>query len=86
MDMPCKKSEVCWIVWRDAVGGGDRVHRDDIEQCGIVINRSLGWIAHEDDSRIALAQGLSQTGELDVIYIPVENVTDRVYLYSRRKR
>jgi len=86
MDYPCKKSEVCWIIWRDAVGSGDRVHRDDVAQCGIIINRSLGWVAHEDESRVALAQGTSQTGELDILFIPIENITAREYPYKRRKK
>ena len=84
-ELPCKKSEVCWLVWRDAVGGGSRVHRDEIGACGVVINKNIGWIVHEDKSRVALAQGSSQTGELDVTFIPIENVIERIYPYKRKK-
>lgn len=84
MNLPCKKSEVCWIIWRDAYGG-ERIHRDNISQGGIVINMNVGWIAHEDESRIALAQGISQSGELDVLYIPTENIVEKIFPYKRRK-
>ena len=78
-DKPRKASELKWIVWRDAVGG-DRIHRDDVARAHLATNTNLGWVEHENEDRIVLCHGFSDTGELDYMQIPVGDILERIHV------
>lgn len=64
------------ITWRDAVGTSFRAYLDDLEKIKPYINTNIGWLIDKDDDRIILSHGYSESGEIDVFIIPVENVVD----------
>ena len=82
---PRKSTQLVWITWRDAVGG-DRIHRDDIERARLAVNTNLGWIEHEDDQRIVLCHGFSNTGEYEYTQIPISDIIKRIPVVKRTNR
>jgi hypothetical protein len=69
MTFPCKKAELVSITWVDAVGESMRLTEDDID-CKLATNTNVGWIVRETDDVVALAHGMSSTGEYDVFKVP----------------
>lgn len=85
MKRPAKR-QLVWVTWQDAVGDSSRAHIDDLAGITLALNTNLGWIIHEDDSRIVLAHGFSSTGEVDHFTIPRGDIRDIEYAaFSPRK-
>lgn len=84
-EKPRKSTQLVWITWRDAVGG-DRIHRDDISRAKLAVNTNLGWIEHENDERIVLCHGFSNTGEYEYTQIPISDIIERTPVVKRSSR
>jgi len=85
--LPCKKSEIVYIVWHDALDESSRATVDVLLAARLSVNGNLGWIIHEDDTRIVLAHGNSETtGEIDHSVIPQAMILERIYPFPPRKR
>lgn len=65
------------IIWRDAFGTSERIQEAEIPGITVATNVNIGYIIHENDDRLILANGHSTSGEIDHIVIPAENVTAR---------
>lgn len=76
MKRPTKK-QLVWITWRDAVAETTRTHFDDLSEISLSTNTNLGWIIHENESRIVLAHGYSTSGEIDHFAIPQGDIVSR---------
>lgn len=76
--LPAQADEIVWIVWKDAMGDSTRTNFEALASVQLAINKNLGWIAHEDDERIVLANGLSSTHEVDHLTIPKSCIVERV--------
>jgi len=84
--LPCEKSDLEWIVWKDAVGDSTRTQRDAIAGITLAENINIGWVIREDDELLVLAQGQSSTGEVDHLTIPVNCITQRIQPFKSRGR
>ena len=84
MAKPRPNTMLVWIIWRDAVGG-DRIHRDDIQEARLAVNTNLGWIEHENSERVVLCHGFSDSGECEYIQIPVTDIMERIPVVASRK-
>jgi hypothetical protein len=82
---PRKSTQLVWVTWRGALGG-ERIHRDDITRAGPAVNTNLGWIEHENDERIVLCHGFSNTGDYEYTQIPISDIIERIPVASRTKR
>jgi len=82
---PCKKSDVVFIQWLDAVQEWRRGQLEDVRGAQLATNVSIGWIVDENVDRLVLANGSSSTGEVDHIIIPTPNVLERVYVARPKK-
>lgn len=82
--LPCKKNELLFVKWKDAVGDSSRAHRDDVKNASLVTNTNIGWILHEDEERIVLAHGCSTSGEIDHFVIPKGDIVERTYVIKRK--
>lgn len=80
MTLPCKRSEVEFVVWKDAMGSSSRATLDALKQVSLAVNTNLGWVVSENDERIVLAHGVSDTGEIDHFVIPVNCIVERIRL------
>lgn len=79
------KSQMVWIVWKDAVGDSSRMMADSVRDAQLVINVNCGWIIHENEERIVLAHGLSTSGEVDYFVIPSNCILERKPIIKARK-
>lgn len=70
MERPCKNSEIVWISWHDACNESVRKHVEEVDSCHLATNKNLGWILNENEHRIVLCHGVSDSGEVDVFVIP----------------
>ena len=77
IDLPCKRSQIEFVVWRDAVGQWTRGDLQAAADLQLAINTNVGWIVHECRDRIVLCNGTSSTGEMDYLIIPAGNVIRR---------
>lgn len=77
MTAPAKRSQLVWIMWRDAVGTSARLQVEDVATLALVVNTNIGWIIHEDETRIVLAHGTSTSGEVDYLAIPANCIVER---------
>lgn len=83
--LPCRKSDVMFIVWKDAVSEWTRGQLDEASSLQLAVNTNVGWVIHEDNERIVFCNGTSTTGEMDHLVIPAANVIERVPLRTQRK-
>lgn len=81
--LPCKKSEVEFIVWQDAVSQWTRGERDDAAELQLATNTSLGWPIHENNQRVVFCNGVSSTGEMDHLVIPTASIVERIKLRGK---
>jgi len=82
--LPCRKSEIVFVVWKDAVGQSTRAQHESVAELQRATNINVGWIVHENAERLVLGHGISTTGELDHLVIPIANVVERIALRGRR--
>lgn len=68
------KNKLVWVTWYDAVGDSSRATIEELSSIALAKNCNLGWIIHEDATRIVLAHGFSDTGEIDHFTIPRGNI------------
>ena len=67
------------IWWWDALQMHDRIREEEIETLvGLSRNYNVGWILHENDTRIILCFGTCSTGEYDIMVIPTNAVIERI--------
>lgn len=67
---PISAKHLVWVTWRDAVS-----LRQGVDEAGdTALNVNLGWPGIHTHTCYCLINGVSSTGELDVLNIPVENV------------
>lgn len=67
---PISSHRLVWVTWKDAVS-----QRQDVEQTSsLALNVNLGWPGFHTETCYSLINGVSSTGELDVLNIPIENV------------
>lgn len=67
-----------WIVkWKDAVNHSCRAQLADLSTMDLAINVNVGWIIDENASRIILAHGYSDTGEIDYFAIPTNCIVEK---------
>jgi len=81
--LPCKKSEVEFIVWKDAVSQWSRGQLEEAAALALAQNVNVGWVVHENEDRIVFCNGTSSTGEMDHLVIPTPNVVQRIRLRAR---
>ncbi len=84
--LPCRKADIVFITWEDACGDSTRAHQDVIKSQQLAINTNVGWLVHENEKRIVLAHGISTTGEIDHLVIPVVSILERVYPFRPKPR
>jgi hypothetical protein len=84
--LPCRKTDLIWVVWEDACGDSTRAQRDVVAAQQLAVNVNLGWIIHEDAKRIVLAHGTSSTGEIDHFVIPQVSILERIYPFRAKPR
>lgn len=85
MSKPLKK-ELVWIEWQDAVGESARAHVESLKEVKLAMNTNLGWILHEDENRIVLVHGFSDTGEMDYFAIPKGDIKSITGATQSRKK
>jgi len=67
---PISPKHLVWVTWKDAVS-----LRQEADEAGnTAVNINLGWPGFHTHECYSLVNGVSSTGELDVLNIPVENV------------
>ena len=81
--LPCNKSAVEFVVWKDAVSQWTRGQLDEAAELAPATNVNVGWVIHENDDRIVFCNGTSSTGEMDRLVIPTANVVRRIPLRRR---
>lgn len=84
--LPCKRADIVIIWWWDAVSGSAREQADTVKDLQLALNCNIGWIAHENDTRLVLCHGRSSTGEMDNFQIPVANIVKRLTICPKRKK
>lgn len=72
--MKPNRKALVWVEWQDAVGDSTRTHFEDVGAASLVKNINLGWVLHENASRIVLAHGFSSSGEVDHFTIPQADI------------
>ena len=85
MDLPCKRSDLLFIRWCDAVCDSECAQIEEARKAQLAVNVNVGWILHENADRLVLAHGLSSTGEIDFYVIPVANILERLPVIGSRK-
>lgn len=68
------------IRWYDACNESTRTDESDLAKVKLAENSNIGWIVHENDTRIVLAHGWSSSGEVDHFTIAVGDIFERSYL------
>jgi hypothetical protein len=86
MKLPCRKSDIEFIQWTDAVGESTRYTLDDAKKLTLAVNCNIGFVVDEDEHRVVLALGVSTSGELDVFCIPVVNIVERMPVIGKPKK
>ncbi len=81
--LPCKKADVEFIFWKDAVSQWSRGQLEEAASLALAQNVNVGWVVHENEDRIVFCNGTSSTGEMDHLVIPTANVIQRVRLRAR---
>lgn len=81
--LPCRKSDVEFVIWKDAVSQWSRGQLDEASELGLARNVNIGWVVHENEERIVFCNGTSSTGEMDHLVIPTANVVERIRLARR---
>ena len=84
MKLPCKKTDVEFIVWKDAVSQWTRGQVEEAAELALATNINVGWVIHENAERIVFSNGTSSTGEMDHLVIPTANVVERIKLRKRQ--
>lgn len=74
------------VRWLDAVNYSQRIQAGDAAFIDVVVNTNVGWIFDEDDRRLVLVHGYSETGELDYFAIPASCVVEKVPVSKKRNR
>ena len=82
--LPCRKSDVEFVVWKDAVSQWTRGQQSEAAELGLATNINVGWVVDESDERIVFCNGTSSTGEMDHLVIPTANVIQRIPLRKAR--
>jgi len=83
MKMPGKKKDIIVIWWYDAVSMPSREQTDAVNNLQLAVNCNIGWIMHENELRIVLCHGNSNTGELDHYLIPTANIMKRKLIFPK---
>ena len=83
---PFPNSELEIIQWQDAVGDSTRTHFESIADIRLAVNVNIGWVVDENENRIVLAHGRSDTGEVDHLTIPVDSILERKRVSRGRKK
>lgn len=86
MTLPYPKNKLEFIQWNDAVADSDRCTEEVLEQMELVVNGNVGWVLHENDKRLVLIHGVSETLERDFTLIPVNAIISRIHLFPKAKR
>ena len=76
--MDVTNRQLVWIKWRDAVGTWSRFDAESIASLSLVVNTNVGWIAHENETRLVLVAGISTSGEVDALVIPTNDIIERI--------
>jgi hypothetical protein len=84
LDLPCRKTALVWIRWRDAVNESTRAQVEDAANAQLAVNTNIGWVLHENAERLVLAHGVSSTGEVDHFIIPIACIVERRPLVAAR--
>lgn len=82
--LPFDKHELVYIIWEDACQQSSRADLETLKNITIATNENLGWVAHENESRVILAHGKSTTGEIDYFTIPTKNIVERRVVIPKR--
>lgn len=82
--LPCKKSAIEFVVWKDAVGESTRADETALKNASLAVNTNLGWVLTENDELIVLAHGTSSSGEVDHFVIPKNCIVERLSLVKRK--
>ncbi len=82
--LPCRKTQVEFVIWRDAVSEWTRGQVEDAAKLQLATNVNIGWVVHENGDRIVFCNGTSSSGEMDHLVIPTANVIERIPLVRRR--
>ncbi len=86
MTLPYPKNKLEFIQWYDAVADSNRCTEETLEQMELVTNGNIGWVLHENEKRVVLIHGVSETSERDFILIPVNAIISRIHLFPKTKR
>jgi len=81
--LPCKRSQIEFIVWKDAVSDWTRASVDAAAELSLATNINVGWVVHQNEERLVLSNGTSSSGEMDHLVIPVANVVERIRLRGK---
>ena len=79
---PIPADRLVWVTWQDAVSQ----RQDPEQQSSLALNVNLGWPGFHTKSCYSLINGVSSTGELDVLNIPIENIVRVEGAVSGRSR
>ena len=84
--LPCNKRDLCWVVWKDAVGSSTRGNLDTVGDTSLALMCNIGWVYNENAERVILAHGVGSTEELDYFAIPVGSIVERIYPFRPKPR
>jgi len=84
--LPCKRSDVEFIVWLDAVSEWTRGDMSSAADLQLATNVNVGWAIHENTDRIVFCNGTSSTGEMDHLVIPTASVLQRISIGKSRNQ
>ena len=76
--------ELVFIKWRDAVGTASRFDSESLASLALVINTNVGWLAHENEDRVVLVSGVSTSGEVDALVIPLGDIIERIPVQGKK--
>ena len=81
----CPDVQLEWIIWKDAVGVSDRVQLESLKTVTLAICTNIGWVEHENEELVVLANGTLSTGEVDHLVIPKSCIVERTKVGKKRK-
>jgi len=70
------------ITWLDACSDSARMHHDHETLSNYILPTmcNVGYVLHENESRLILSHGKGSTGEIDFFAIPLACITDRLVI------
>ena len=81
----CPDVQLEWVIWKDAVGVSDRQQLENLKTVTLATCTNIGWVMHETEELVVLANGMLSTGEVDHLVIPKSCIVERTKVGKKRK-